>query len=158
MLLFLESIGIGEIVVIFFFILIFFGADSIPGIARKLGRGIRQIKDMTQDIQDEITKVTYDMRKDLKANEALKDAKEAFENPAKKIAKNLNQEGGEISKALNNSIRFEKKKPITPVSSGNITKLEEDSSTYKTSPLIPESLKSKEEVTVSVSSLQKEDK
>lgn len=31
-----------------------FGADSIPSIARNLGRGIRQIKDATQEIQRDI--------------------------------------------------------------------------------------------------------
>lgn len=32
----------------------FFGADSIPSLARNLGRGIRQIKDATQEIQRDI--------------------------------------------------------------------------------------------------------
>lgn len=110
MLLFLESIGIGEIVLVFFFILIFFGADSLPGIARKLGRGIRQVKDMTQDIQDEITKSTMDMRREVNANRAIEEFKESLENPAHEIAKRLNEEGGEISHSLNQSVKFEKRK------------------------------------------------
>lgn len=111
MILFLESIGIGEIVVVLFFILLFFGADKLPGIAQKLGRGIRQIKDMTQDIQDEFTKTTMDMRREMNANQAIEELKESLENPAREIAKNLNKEGGEISQSLNRSIKFEKKKP-----------------------------------------------
>jgi sec-independent protein translocase protein TatA len=55
MLLFL-GLSFGELFVVFAFILLFFGANSIPKIARTLGRGIRQMKDATQDIQDEIRK------------------------------------------------------------------------------------------------------
>ena len=50
----LFGISGGEIFVIFLFILIFFGADKIPGIARTMGRTIRQVKDATSDIQRDI--------------------------------------------------------------------------------------------------------
>ncbi|MCB9189692.1 MAG: twin-arginine translocase TatA/TatE family subunit [Flavobacteriales bacterium] len=53
-LLFLNSISGGEILVILLIVLMFFGADSIPSLARNLGRGIRQIKDATQEIQRDI--------------------------------------------------------------------------------------------------------
>lgn len=53
-LLFLNSISGGEILVILLILLMFFGADSIPSLARNLGRGIRQIKDATQEIQRDI--------------------------------------------------------------------------------------------------------
>lgn len=33
-----------------------FGADKIPEIARGLGKGIRQVKDATEDIKSEIKK------------------------------------------------------------------------------------------------------
>lgn len=50
----LFGISGGEIFVILLFILIFFGADKIPGIARTMGRTIRQVKDATADIQRDI--------------------------------------------------------------------------------------------------------
>lgn len=53
-LLFLNSISGGEIIIILLIVLMLFGAKSIPSIARNLGRGIRQIKDATQDIQRDI--------------------------------------------------------------------------------------------------------
>lgn len=36
------------------FVLIFFGADKIPGIARTMGRTMRQVRDATQEIQRDI--------------------------------------------------------------------------------------------------------
>ena len=45
-----------EILVIFLIILLLFGADKIPDIAKGLGKGIRQVKDATQEIKAEIQK------------------------------------------------------------------------------------------------------
>lgn len=65
-LLFLNSISGGEIMVILLIVLMVFGADSIPSIARNLGRGIRQIKDATQEIQRDIANSTSNSTKGLK--------------------------------------------------------------------------------------------
>lgn len=46
----------GEIAIILLFVLLFFGSESIPNIARTLGRGMRQIRDATSEIQTEIRK------------------------------------------------------------------------------------------------------
>jgi len=49
-----------------------FGADKVPQIARGLGKGMRQIKDATNDIKSEITKsaekqgLDMDITKDVK--------------------------------------------------------------------------------------------
>lgn len=53
-LLFLGGIGGWEIMIILLFVLIFFGANKIPEIARGLGKGIREFKDATKEIKDEI--------------------------------------------------------------------------------------------------------
>ncbi|MFD0862661.1 twin-arginine translocase TatA/TatE family subunit [Sungkyunkwania multivorans] len=45
-----------EIVFIMFIVLIVFGADKIPEIARGLGKGMRQLKDATNEIKHEISK------------------------------------------------------------------------------------------------------
>jgi sec-independent protein translocase protein TatA len=52
--LFLDSLGGGELMVIMLFILIFFGSNKIPDLARGLGRGIREFKDAMQGVQSEI--------------------------------------------------------------------------------------------------------
>ena len=49
-------IGGTEIIFILFIVVIFFGADKIPEIARGLGKGMRTLKDATNDIKHEVTK------------------------------------------------------------------------------------------------------
>lgn len=39
-----------------FIVVMVFGADKIPGIAKGLGKGMRQLKDATEDIKQEIQK------------------------------------------------------------------------------------------------------
>ena len=45
-----------EIVFIFFIILMVFGADRIPEMAKGMAKGIRKVKDATQEIKSEIKK------------------------------------------------------------------------------------------------------
>src|SRR5690554_8010779 len=87
MLIFINSIAGSEIVVILLFVLIFFGAKSIPGMARGLGKGMRQIKDASQDVQDEIRKTTTEMKRDVNISRALHDAKNTIESPVKEIGR-----------------------------------------------------------------------
>lgn len=47
-------IGAPEIFVIMLIVIMVFGADKIPDIARGLGKGMRQVKDATNDIKREI--------------------------------------------------------------------------------------------------------
>jgi sec-independent protein translocase protein TatA len=49
-------IGGTEIIFILFIVVMVFGADKIPEIARGLGKGMRQLKDATNDIKHEVTK------------------------------------------------------------------------------------------------------
>jgi len=61
----------GEIVFILFVVLLVFGADRVPEIARNLGKIIRQVKDASNDIKSEITKsaqregIDIDITKDV---------------------------------------------------------------------------------------------
>ena len=74
----------GEIAFVLFIAVMVFGADKLPEIARGLGKGMRVLKDATNDIKQEITKtaekngidtsVTNDIKKELnKAKEELDD-------------------------------------------------------------------------------------
>lgn len=54
-----------EIGFVLFIVLLVFGADKVPEIARGLGKGLRQIKDATNDIKSEITKTTDKHMKDI---------------------------------------------------------------------------------------------
>lgn len=49
-------IGTTEIMFILFIVVMVFGADKIPEIARGLGKGMRMLKDASNDIKTEITK------------------------------------------------------------------------------------------------------
>ncbi len=53
-LLFIGGLGGWEIMIIMLVMLVFFGANKIPEIAKGLGRGIREFKDATKEIKDEI--------------------------------------------------------------------------------------------------------
>lgn len=86
MILLLDDIAGSEILLILVFILIFFGSKSIPGIAKTLGKTMRQIKDASQDIQNEIKKSGGDLKKDLNLDQLhitkiIKETKEEIEKP-----------------------------------------------------------------------------
>ncbi|MDX2190694.1 MAG: twin-arginine translocase TatA/TatE family subunit [Bacteroidota bacterium] len=53
-LLFLGGIGATEAILIFCAIVFLFGAKKIPELARGLGKGIREFKDATKEIKDNI--------------------------------------------------------------------------------------------------------
>ena len=47
-----------EIIFILFIVIMVFGADKLPDIAKGLGKGMRQLKDATNEIKHEIQKST----------------------------------------------------------------------------------------------------
>lgn len=81
MYLFLNDVAGSEILLILFFILIFFGSKSIPGIARTVGRTMRQIQDASSDIQNEIKKSTNDYKKDLNLEGIFRETAEEVRRP-----------------------------------------------------------------------------
>lgn len=58
--LFLGDLGGGEMLVVFTAFLLLFGADRIPGIARSFGRGMREFKDATNEIKQELDRSIRD--------------------------------------------------------------------------------------------------
>ncbi|MBL7918535.1 MAG: twin-arginine translocase TatA/TatE family subunit [Bacteroidia bacterium] len=52
------NLGGGEVVLILFVILLMFGGKGIPNIAKTLGKGIREFKNATNEIQKDIAKST----------------------------------------------------------------------------------------------------
>jgi len=84
-----------EIFIIIVIAVMLFGADKIPEIARGLGKGMRQIKDATNDVKREINKsakqsgIDTDFVKDIKkeidgAKDAISDNIEDFTGPIKR--------------------------------------------------------------------------
>lgn len=76
------SISGGEIFVVLLFILLFFGADKIPGFARTMGRTIRQIKDATDDIQRDIQDSAKSVKRDFQnSTKEVKDQVKSLTDP-----------------------------------------------------------------------------
>jgi sec-independent protein translocase protein TatA len=80
-----------EIVVILLIVVMVFGADKIPEIARGLGKGIRQVKDATNDIKREIKDSSKDISIDTdiskninKEIDAVKDNIDDLTGPIKR--------------------------------------------------------------------------
>lgn len=61
------NIGGPEIFIILFVILLLFGAKKIPELARGFGRGIREFKDATKEVQDHLEEGIKDDDKKKKA-------------------------------------------------------------------------------------------
>jgi sec-independent protein translocase protein TatA len=80
-----------EIIVVLLIIVLVFGTDKIPELARGLGKGIRQVKDATNDIKREIndsaknqgidTSVAKDIQKEVSG---IKDNLDDFTGPIKR--------------------------------------------------------------------------
>ena len=108
--LFLNDISTGEVVVILIFILIFFGSKNIPGMAQSIGKGLRQLRDATDDIKRDIRQSVSEIEKEVKVNmdhvniqkeieEIVKRPKrfvndnlKAFEDSAKKMTSSIDEE------------------------------------------------------------------
>lgn len=54
MLAFIGSLGFWEISLLLCLALLFFGAKKLPELARGLGRGIREFKDATKEVKEQI--------------------------------------------------------------------------------------------------------
>jgi TatA/E family protein of Tat protein translocase len=70
--------GGSEILLILLAVLILFGADKLPGFARSLGKGIREVKKATDEIKDEITKHSSEVVEEIKEirNQSKEDSDE----------------------------------------------------------------------------------
>ncbi len=80
-----------EIAFIVFILVMVFGADKIPEIARGVGKGMRMVKDATNDIKTEITKsasehgVDTTIAKDIKKEiDQVKDDLDTFTGAVKR--------------------------------------------------------------------------
>lgn len=112
--LFLGDVAGSEILLILLFILIFFGANSIPGIARTMGRTIRQIKDASQEVQNEIRKSGGDIKADFNLQKMVDDSVNDIAQPFKEHARTLDQ-----------ALEFEPPKPfVKPIENKEVSPTE----------------------------------
>jgi len=78
----------GEFMVVIFFALLFFGADAIPGLARTVGKGMREFKKATDDIKMEFENHTADIKQDLT-----------------KMSENLEKKGVDIKRKIDEELK-----------------------------------------------------
>lgn len=76
------NISGGEVMVIFMFVLIFFGSKRIPEMARTFGRTIRQVRQATDQIKRDIEHSARDIKNE--ANENVQSFKKTIEENNKK--------------------------------------------------------------------------
>lgn len=74
----LFNIGGGELLLIVFIVIMFFGSDKIPEIARGLGKGIRTVRNAANDVKREITE-------SANRDEDIKELKEGMEEGKRKL-------------------------------------------------------------------------
>jgi len=77
------QLGGQEILLILFVILIFFGSKSIPDMARMMGKGVREFRKATSEIQKEIDNYTSDIKKEVN------DVKDTIHEETKDISDEL---------------------------------------------------------------------
>ena len=58
-------IGGSELIVTLLVIVMFFGSKKIPGLARSLGRAMREVKDASDDIKKEIRNSASNIKDDI---------------------------------------------------------------------------------------------
>jgi sec-independent protein translocase protein TatA len=71
------NLGGSEIVLILFVILLLFGGKGIPGIAKTLGKGIREFKQATNDLQRDIQESTGGITSQI--NEHIQEVKKELD-------------------------------------------------------------------------------
>ncbi len=77
------NLGGGEILVILIFVLIFFGPKKIPEIAQGLGKGIREFRKATKEIQEVVEKEVNQVKDvgQIKEINEIKQIAQAVQNP-----------------------------------------------------------------------------
>lgn len=61
----ISNIGMPELVIIVFIILLLFGPKKIPELMKGIGKGVSSFKKGMSDIEDEIKDIEDDIKKDM---------------------------------------------------------------------------------------------
>lgn len=87
--LFLSDVAGSEVLLIVLIVLLFFGSKSIPGIAKTLGQALYQIRNASNDLQQEIRKSGQEMKADLNIQSILKETEETLTGPLDQITTDI---------------------------------------------------------------------
>jgi len=102
----LLNMGGGEIFLIVIVMLMLFGSDKLPGIAKGLGKGLRELNDAKEQIQNEIQKNTGGLTDEIKKHASeiqseINKANNSIQQQSKAITTAMEDEGKKITDTLN---------------------------------------------------------
>lgn len=88
------GIGGGEFIFIILIVLMFFGSDKIPELARALGKGMAQLRNATNELKSEIHKGVNDSGLDVRSltggiSDEISAAKESFSKVVEESAEKV---------------------------------------------------------------------
>lgn len=89
--LFLSDVSGSEILLVFVFVLVFFGAKSIPTLAKTLGKLMYQIKNASSEIQQEIKKAGVDIKGDMDLSSFVNESVQEVATPIESSFNEMNQ-------------------------------------------------------------------
>jgi sec-independent protein translocase protein TatA len=90
-----------EIFIVIMAVLLIFGADKVPEMARTIGKTVKSIREATDDIKYEITKESYkieESNKDLKKD--LEDEQKSLIQQAKSVKEDIEDTIGPIKRTF----------------------------------------------------------
>ena len=72
-------ISTGEVVILFFAVLMLFGPDRLPGFVRSLAKGIRTLKNAQADLTQQMSKMVEDQPEMKEVSKAVEEVKSDIE-------------------------------------------------------------------------------
>ncbi len=85
-----DTIGGGEILLIFLVILLLFGPKKIPELAQSLGKGLREFRKAQQEFQQNLSKVVND--EDMKSlSQSINEIREGMTQSVQQLTSQINQ-------------------------------------------------------------------
>lgn len=108
------NLGTGEVMLILFIALLLFGGDKLPGMARTVGRGIRDFKDASEDVKREINNQinSFDEKREHKSTPQISYNHEeetyTSEEPISELT--VEEENKDITEDVNVSVEAEEQR------------------------------------------------
>ena len=92
------GLGFGEIIIIVFFILVFFGSKEIPDLARTIAKMIKQVKHASNELKQEIVS-SIDVQ-DVKEKIGLNDIQQEIDKAKQSVNNSLENSTAEIKQTV----------------------------------------------------------
>ncbi len=90
----------GEIVFVFLIALLLFGSKAIPDVAKMMGKGMREFKKATNEIQREFDTNTSDFKKDIREiQNTVRRETNRVSNDIRHVSAELENEGAKTTQA-----------------------------------------------------------